>query len=76
MKGYCGIDCHQCPCFVATRENDDIKRMNTAIKWSKMFNETILPREINCHGCQSQDVQFKNCNTCKIKKLHTYKQSS
>jgi hypothetical protein len=67
MTGYCGIDCNTCECFIATEKDDDRMRMNVAIKWSKLFKRTILPREINCTGCLSDGVQFENCNVCKIK---------
>ena len=67
MKGYCDIDCLSCACYIATKNDDDRMRMDVAIKWSRLFNESILPREINCTGCQSNGVKFKNCSTCKIR---------
>jgi len=70
MKGYCGIDCNQCDCFKATQLDDDRMRMDLAIKWSKLFNRTILPREINCKGCTHPKVRFSNCESCKIRKEH------
>lgn len=70
MKGYCGIDCEQCECYIATQKNDDIMRLNIAIKWSKLFKETILPREINCQGCHSNDQLFRNCKVCKIRQQY------
>lgn len=75
LKGYCGIDCSSCDCFQATQENNDIKRMNVAIKWSRIFKMTILPREIECYGCKSDNKRFKNCDVCKIRKQHTIKAS-
>jgi len=71
MNGYCDIDCSKCECYIATIKNDDILRMNVAIKWSRLFNRTILPREINCSGCKSEGVKFTNCKTCKIRMNHT-----
>ena len=70
MKGYCGIDCQSCAGYLATINNDDRMRMDTAIKWSRMFKITVLPREVNCTGCQSEGVRFKNSETCKIRQLH------
>lgn len=67
MKGYCGISCEKCGCYKATKNNDDLARMKLAVKWSKLFKKTLLPREINCSGCKSEGVQFTNCKTCKIK---------
>lgn len=67
MKGYCGIDCSKCACYIATKADDDRARMDLAIKWSKMFKRTILPREINCTGCKSAGIKFSNCDVCKIR---------
>jgi len=70
MKGYCDIDCSTCECYIATKKNDDRLRMNVAIKWSRLFNRTILPREINCTGCKEAGAKFDNCHTCKIREQH------
>lgn len=71
MKGYCGINCSECECYKATQENDVLKKMDIAIKWSKLFNRTILPREIECSGCKSDGVKFSQCEICKIRQQHT-----
>jgi len=73
MEGYCGINCKSCAAYIASENDDDRMRMDTAIKWSKMFNMTVLPREINCSGCRSEGVKFKNCESCKIRQLHHLK---
>lgn len=70
MKGCCGLDCTKCKCYQATIKDDDRMRMDVAIEWSKLFNETVLPREINCSGCLSKGVKFKNCDVCTIRKQH------
>lgn len=67
MKGCCDIDCLTCDCYIATIKDDDLMRMNVAIKWSRLFNKTILPREINCTGCKSKGPKFSNYDTCKIR---------
>lgn len=69
--GYCGIDCNACPCYKATIKNDSRMKMDLSIKWSKLFKETLLPREMNCLGCKQDKVLFKNCKLCKIRKNHT-----
>lgn len=67
MKGCCGLDCSQCKCYIATQEDNDRMRMDVAIEWSRLFNQTVLPREINCTGCHSEGIQYKNCGVCKIR---------
>ena len=65
---YCGIDCNKCPAFIATVENDDQKRKETSVMWSKMFNVNIDPKEINCNGCQTDGALFSHCKVCEIRK--------
>lgn len=69
MKSRCELDCSRCECYLATQADDDIMRMNVAVKWSRMFNRTILPREINCTGCLSEGPKFTHCQSCKIRRL-------
>ncbi len=35
--GYCGLNCEDCPVFVATANNDNGLRQKTAIEWSKLY---------------------------------------
>ncbi len=34
MIAYCGLNCSHCDAYIATQENNDSKRENTAQKWS------------------------------------------
>lgn len=45
MIAYCGLDCSKCDAYLATLENSDIKRMETARKWSKMLRHKIKPEQ-------------------------------
>jgi hypothetical protein len=51
MVAYCGIVCTECPAFIATQNNDDAKRKETAELWSKKYNYDFKPEDINCDGC-------------------------
>jgi hypothetical protein len=65
----CGLDCDQCPAYVATQKNDDALRAETAKKWSAQFNAKISPSDINCDGCQSDSERlFSHCSICEIRK--------
>ena len=66
MIAYCGLLCDQCGAYKATVANDDALRKKTAEEWSKMFNATINPADVNCLGCKS-DVLFSHCNVCEIR---------
>ena len=69
MIAFCGIECSECPTFVATQKNDDKMREETAKKWSEMFHADIKPGDINCDGCTSQSSKlFSYCGKCDIRK--------
>ncbi len=66
---FCGINCHECPAFLATKANDDTKRAEVAERWSKEFRAEIKPEHINCDGCHSEGGQlFGHCQICEIRK--------
>ncbi len=67
MIAYCGLNCSNCDAYLATQEDNDIKRMDTAQKWSKMYQADIKPDQINCDGCKSDGLKFFHCNMCDIR---------
>jgi hypothetical protein len=67
MIAYCGLDCSKCGAYLATQEDDDGKRAETARNWSKMYHAEITPGQINCHGCKAEGVKFLHCNVCEIR---------
>jgi len=66
----CGLDCAQCPAFIATQNNDDVLRKKTAEKWAKEFNYPgIKPEDINCLGCLSlKEPLFSHCHECGVRR--------
>ena len=49
----CGLDCENCDARIATINNDEKLREETAQKWSVMNNTSeITPETINCTGCR------------------------
>jgi len=69
IVAYCGLDCHECGAFLATKENDDQKRAEVAQEWSRLFKAEVKPEDINCDGCQSiGGCLFNYCKVCEIRK--------
>lgn len=77
MIAKCGIVCTECPAYIATRNNDDPLREETAKKWSEMFKADIKAGDINCDGCQSEGPRlFHHCNECEFRKCAREKKVS
>ncbi len=65
---YCGLVCSGCPAFLATQNDDDKAREETAALWSKKFNLHFKPEEINCDGCLGQGKRLIGyCSVCAIR---------
>ena len=62
---FCGINCAECPAYIATINNDDELRAKTAIEWSQGYNVDLKPENIDCVGCTSTDgMHFAHCQQC------------
>lgn len=69
MIACCGIKCHECGAYIATKNDDDAKRKEVAEEWARLYNPDIKPEHINCEGCLSEGgVLFSHCNVCEIRK--------
>ena len=69
LISYCGLVCSTCPAFIATRDNDNVKRKQTAEEWSKQFKSEIKPEDIDCRGCVATEGKlFNYCMVCEIRK--------
>lgn len=64
----CGLNCETCDAYIATMQDDDALRRETAEKWQKMFNAPAIDfKSINCTGCRGDGVQFAHCSECQIR---------
>ena len=65
----CGLTCQGCPAYLATLNDDDDMRKETAERWGKEFNADLKPEDINCMSCLSKEGPvFQHCNVCEIRK--------
>ena len=68
MIACCGIDCLECEAYLATRFDDNEKRIKVAEQWSKQFKADIKPADINCESCLSNNgIIFSHCRVCEIR---------
>ena len=69
LVAFCGLICSNCGAFLATKNNDDEKRIEVAKLWSKEYRSEIKPEDINCDGCISDEGNlFNYCKICEIRK--------
>ncbi|WP_082128469.1 DUF3795 domain-containing protein [Kosmotoga pacifica] len=75
MRAYCGIDCFRCSVYIATINNDEKLREETAAKWRKEFHLEVESEDLVCRGCKSGrawkmciDCPFVKC--CKERRLN------
>ncbi|MDR0796163.1 MAG: DUF3795 domain-containing protein [Tannerella sp.] len=74
MIACCGIDCEHCDAYIATINDDNEKREETAQKWREAFGAPDISAEsINCTGCRMDGVKFSHCNVCNIRQCATDK---
>jgi len=65
---FCGMNCAECPVYIATQKGDEKERKKVAEKWAKEFNSEIKPEDINCDGCLSESGRvFGYCKVCEIR---------
>ncbi len=64
----CGIDCEKCDARIATVNDDDALREQTARKWSVMNNAPEITADtIHCMGCRADGAKFGYCAMCAIR---------
>ena len=66
ILAYCGLECTECPAFLATGTDDDTLRAKTAKRWSSK-EWTVAPAEVNCLGCTAETGHFKWCARCEVR---------
>jgi hypothetical protein len=68
ILAYCGIDCSACPAYIATRNDDDVLRAETARKWSELYGTERKIDDINCDGCPGDSGRlFVYCGACEVR---------
>jgi hypothetical protein len=64
----CGLDCSACEARIATLNNDNELRAQTAEKWKTQHGALDITAEmINCTGCREAGVKIGHCEKCDIR---------
>ena len=69
---YCGLNCEECPVWVASRNNDQDLKIKTAREWSRLYagelSQELTPDDVQCGGCRSRGTAvFLGCRVCPIR---------
>ena len=65
---YCGLLCHECPLYIATKSNDSQAKEKLAIECSTK-NITFTADDMTCQGCFCvNNDSSKMCGDCEIRK--------
>jgi len=73
LIGSCGLNCLVCEAYQATKDNDDTRRAEIAIEWSKRYEAQLTAADINCEGCTGGGAKFSWCGKCPIRACATGK---
>ena len=68
---YCGLACHSCAIYLATREQDEEKRykmrVDIAQEIKKRYGQETRPEEVgDCDGCKAETASIY-CTSCEIR---------
>jgi hypothetical protein len=63
----CGVDCAECPAYIAFRDDNDVLRAETAVLWGRQLDAAVEPEYINCKGCQQDGLHLGYCAICKVR---------
>jgi len=76
---YCGLICHSCPIYLATREQDPKKKSEMRAEIAKqiyeVYKEKMKAEDVtDCDGCKTETGRlFSGCKNCQIRKCGSQK---
>ncbi len=65
--GACGLDCAECPAYIAYCTDDRKLRQETAAQWQLMYDYPFLAEDINCSGCMKEGAKIGHCKSCDMR---------
>jgi len=67
LRAACGINCENCPAYIARINNDCALREKTAHEWNKTYGANFTAEQINCVGCLVDGEHSGYCFACPIR---------
>ena len=62
----CGLNCIECPAYIAKQTDDQELREKTSKAWSGP-GFTVEAKQVNCEGCHSTGELFFHCYKCDVR---------
>jgi len=66
LISFCGLDCVECPAYIATQQQDEALLTKTAKRWSTAKRK-IKPTDIRCDGCLTGQRLACFCSECPVR---------
>lgn len=63
---FCGLDCFECPVYIATQQQDDARKQKLAAEYSTPAL-ALSAADISCAGCFSDSVSGAICGGCPMR---------
>jgi len=68
MIAYCGLNCAECPGYVATQSGDEEALKKVVAQWSDEYSGTLTIDDVRCSGCHAtQGPLMSHCSVCGIR---------
>lgn len=65
---FCGLDCDNCPAYLATQADDMEALASVAARWTEETGREVRAEEILCDGCESEGGRINTfCSVCAIR---------
>lgn len=74
MTAYCGLECGDCPAYLATQANDMAALARVAEEWGKQSGMDIPPETVICDGCKPGKRMCSYCFMCKVRECAASKE--
>jgi hypothetical protein len=68
LQAPCGLNCGECPAYIATSANDARALASVAEEWSRAFNFELALEEVICDGCTTESKRkYAYIKTCGVR---------
>ena len=61
---YCGLDCSECPAYIATQEQNTEKLKSLALEWYQVEDNATF---CLCDGCNLEGRKNAHCSDCVVR---------